>query len=99
MAESGHFLYTIVPCRKTFVDDMSAAEAAVMDDHFAYLKTALRDKHLVLAGPCLDGAFGVVVLQMESEEEAHRFMAADPAVAAGIMTATLHPFRVSLLKT
>lgn len=99
MADTGHFLYTIVPCRKTLIDDMSAAEAAVLDEHFAYLKAALNDKRLVLAGPCLDGEFGVVILQTASEEEARCFMTADPVVAGGMMTATLHPFRVSLIQS
>lgn len=99
MADTRHFLYTIVPCRKTLIEDMSAVEAAVLDEHFAYLKAALSDGRLVLAGPCLDGEFGIVVLQMSGEEEARCFMAADPVVAGGIMTATLHPFRVSLIQS
>jgi uncharacterized protein YciI len=46
----------------------------------------------------LDKAFGIVVFQASSEEEAQEYMKNDPAVKKGIMTAELHPFRISLLQ-
>ncbi len=43
-------------------------------------------------------AFGVVIFSAESQSEAERIMNDDPAVKAGLMTAELHPFCVSLVK-
>jgi uncharacterized protein len=42
--------------------------------------------------------FGVVVFEAADEDAARRFMAADPAVVAGVMTATLHPSSLALLR-
>ena len=52
---------------------------------------------MILAGPCEDLAFGLVIFQAEDDSAARAFMANDPAIRAGLMTAELHPFRVSLI--
>lgn len=41
--------------------------------------------------------FGIVILEVNSEEEAIELMVNDPAVKEGIMEATLFPFRVALI--
>ena len=91
----GTYIYLIRP-RTGFIDSMTAEEAETMDRHFAYLQGLQAENRLVLAGPCLDGAFGVVILRAPSAEGAWEVMANDPAVRAGIMKAELHRFRVSL---
>ena len=70
-----------------------------MEAHFIYLKNWLEKKVLVLAGPCLDAAFGVAILETESEEKAKEIMQNDPAVKGRVMTAELHPFRISLMQS
>ena len=42
--------------------------------------------------------FGIVILEVDSEEEAINLMESDPAIKEGIMTATLFPYRVALIK-
>ncbi len=91
-----HHIYLLRPVRPELIDHATAEEEAVLDEHFRYLQAALRDGHLLLAGPCLDGAFGIVVFRAPSAEAALRFMQSDPAVAAGLMSAELHRFRPSL---
>ena len=54
---------------------------------------------MLLAGPCLDGAFGIVLFEAESDEAARAFMASDPAIQGGVMTGELHPLRISLAGT
>jgi uncharacterized protein YciI len=44
----------------------------------------------------LDSTFGLVVFAAASEDEARKFMETDPAVVAGVMTATLHPYALAL---
>lgn len=41
---------------------------------------------------------GIVILEVESEEEARALMQSDPAVADGIMTAELFPYSVALIR-
>lgn len=69
-----------------------------MGEHFAYLKELLSKGQLLMAGPCEDAAFGIVVFEAESAEAAETIMRSDPAVAKGVMIGELHPFRVSLLR-
>ncbi len=92
-----HYIYMLRPAREGLVDQTTPAEEAVLEAHFAYLQAALRDGRLLLAGPCTDGAFGIVVLRTGSYDAAEEFMRSDPAVRGALMTAELHPFRVSLL--
>ena len=42
--------------------------------------------------------FGIVIVEVDSEEEAIELMESDPAVKEGIMAATLFPYRVALLR-
>ena len=94
----GTFVYLLRPTRPGLAAGPSLQEETVLDLHFDRLKAALADGRLILAGPCLDAAFGIVVFRAGSEAEAAAFMEGDPAVKEGLMTATLHPFRVSLLE-
>lgn len=89
------YIYVIRP-RAGFIDSMTAEEAETMDRHFAYLQGLQAERRLVLAGPCLDGAFGVVILWASSADEARRTMESDPAIRAGILQPELHRFRISL---
>ncbi len=92
------FVYLIRPIRPGFAEGMTPPEEAVMDEHFAHLKRLLAEGRLVLAGPCLDTAFGIVILEAGSEAEAAELMSSDPAVRGGVMAAELHGFRVSLIR-
>lgn len=92
------FVYLIKPKRSGFIESMTDEESQVMEIHFQYLKELLAEGKLIMAGPCLDGAFGICVITADSSEDAEKIMLNDPAVANGVMTSELHPYRVSLLK-
>ena len=97
MAEQQHFLFMIHPVRgQAFYDDMQPHEAEAMSAHFEYLKQALADGKLLLAGPMLDQTFGVGLLRVESEEAAWAFMRNDPSVKANVQRPELHPMKLSL---
>lgn len=98
MADSSTFIYVLRPCRQGLSDAPTPEEEASLDEHFQYLRRELEEGGLILAGPCLDGALGVVVFRAPTEEAAREFMEADPAVRHGLMRAELHPFRVSLVE-
>lgn len=68
-------------------------------EHFKVLQVLLKENILILAGKTdnLDETtFGLVILQVESEEAARTIMENDPTVKGGIMTAELHPYSVAL---
>lgn len=70
-----------------------------MGRHFEYLSRATEQGQVVLAGrtaESFDQTFGLVIFDADSEEAAQTFMRADPAVAAGVMTASLHPYSIAL---
>lgn len=90
------YLYLIHPYRQAFFDSPTREEEAVMDEHFNYLKGAAEKGIVLLAGPCLDKTFGVVVFQAEDDEAARAFMFADPSVKQNVMMAELHPMHVSI---
>ena len=82
------------------------AETAWTDDdrasvarHFRYLSDATDRGQVQLAGRTaepFDRTFGLVIFAAESEDAARAFMQSDPAVVAGVMTATLHPYSIAL---
>jgi uncharacterized protein YciI len=77
----------------------SKQDIAATGAHFERLKQATAAGHVILAGRSsepLDKTFGLVVFEAENEAAARAFMEADPAVKAGVMSATLHPYAVAL---
>jgi uncharacterized protein len=88
--------YLIHPYRDGFFDNPSPKENAVMEEHFNYLKDAADRGIVLLAGPCLDDTFGLVVFRAENDEAASAFMFNDPSVKKNVMAAELHPMRISL---
>jgi uncharacterized protein YciI len=103
MSTSKQFLYVIRPARPAMlVDGPDAREAAVVDEHFAYLERLVAEGVVLMAGRTLETGertFGLVVLQAGSEDEARARMRDDPAVAQGVMQAELYPYRVALWST
>lgn len=91
------FIYLIHPYRHGFFEDPTPEEKAVMDEHFQYLKEAAEAGCVLLAGPCLDETFGVVLLRAQNQAAADAFMFHDPSIKKNIMAAELHPMRLSLV--
>ena len=92
------YIYLIHPFRHEFFENPTPTEERAMEEHFEYLKQATSAGRVVLAGPCLDETFGIVVLQADSDEAARAFMLDDPAVSRNVMAAELHPMKISMLK-
>lgn len=72
----------------------------IVGRHFRRLQQLLKDGKVIMAGRTLNESdasqFGVVILEVSSEEEARKIMEEDDAVKEKIMTAELFPFRVAL---
>jgi uncharacterized protein YciI len=95
-----HWLYRIVPSRPGMVADATPDEQRLVEAHFAYL-VELRDRGiLILAGRTqeAEGTFGVSIFEADDEAAAREVMEADPAVAAGVFVASLHPYRIAVAR-
>ncbi len=74
-------------------------EDAIIEEHFNKLQNLLNEGKLILAGRTLTEApNGIVILEVNSLEEARELMENDPAVKKGLMKAKLYPYRVALLR-
>jgi len=94
------FLYRVQASRHDILrTGPTAEEAAIVQEHFEYLKELTRKGVVILVGRTLttdESAFGIAIFRAESEEAARSIMSNDPAVKKGVMRATLFPFRVAL---
>lgn len=78
--------------------DPTQEETQLVGQHFAYLKQALADGRLILAGRTGTAPFlGIAIFEAEDEAAALRFTQADPAVKGGVFVATVQPFSVALM--
>jgi len=90
------WIYMVRLTRPEAIASPTEEESVAIDRHFVRLQRACAAGTVRLAGPATDGAFGVVIFEAADETAARSFVADDPAVLAGVMTAELHPFRVSM---
>lgn len=82
-------------------DNWTEREEKIVDRHFYRLQKLLEEGKLFLAGKTAgidEKTFGIVILEVESDEEAKAIMENDPCVAEGIMTAELYPYKVALIR-
>jgi uncharacterized protein len=91
------YIYLTHPFRDGFFEHSSSEEDAIMEEHFQYLKQAAETGYVVLAGPCLDDTFGVIIFHAEDDASAQTFMFNDPSIKKNVMMAELHPLRISLM--
>ncbi|HKP08441.1 MAG TPA: YciI family protein [Microbacterium sp.] len=94
------WLYRIVPSRPEMVIDATSDEQRIVSAHFDYL-VGLRDRGiLILAGRTqeAEGTFGITIFEADDESAAREVMRADPAVAAGVFLASLHPYRIAVAR-
>src|SRR5437762_2206364 len=94
-AKPKHFIYVLHLVPRLHDDKAWTAEdKAAVDRHLANFKAAVQSGQLILAGRTResgDKTFGIAIF-----EAAQEFMEAEPAIAAGVMIAVLHPFSVVL---
>jgi uncharacterized protein YciI len=94
------FLYRLPLVRGDMLrTDPTAAEQAIVAEHFAYLQGLHAKGRIILVGRTLTtdaNTMGLAVFRADSEDAAQQIVNADPVVAKGVMTATLYPFKVVL---
>jgi hypothetical protein len=90
------FLYRLQPPRPTFPQDMSPAEAEVMDRHFAYWQDLLGRDVALAYGPVHDPEhpWGMGLLDVDDEQAARGIGEADPAVQGRICAYEVLPMEL-----
>ena len=91
-----HFFFKLIPPRSTFPHDITEAEKRLMDEHARYFDQQFQAGRLLLYGPVMatGGAFGLAVLEVDSEGDVRRFGEEDPSVKAGLNRFEFYPMRV-----
>ncbi|HWI32388.1 MAG TPA: YciI family protein [Microbacterium sp.] len=94
------WLYRIVPTRPEMVADPTADEQRIVSAHFRYLVDLKERGVLILAGRTQEHAdtFGITIFEADDEAAARAVMDGDPAVAAGVFAASLHPYAVAVAR-
>jgi uncharacterized protein YciI len=95
--EPTHFLYLAHPPRPSFFFDKTPDEDAILARHFAWLGQLLAEGKLLLAGPCLDGVYGVTILELTDLLVAEETVKNDPAVREGLFKSELHPLHIGMM--
>ncbi|UCD00688.1 MAG: hypothetical protein JSV23_07290 [Promethearchaeota archaeon] len=101
MTKKNNFFAVIRPYRNDFITNPKEQEDKIMSDHFHYLESLLKQKQLFLAGPTLipEDPFGIIILEVETEEQAKELLEKDPSIKAGIQNiADFRPIRLSLTR-
>ena len=85
---ANHFVYRLIPPRPTFPVDITDAEAAIMEQHFAYWSRFEQRGIVVVLGPVLDpsGTWGLGVIAADDQNVISALGAEDPAVKSGMST-------------
>jgi uncharacterized protein YciI len=100
VAKPKQFIYVLHLVPRLYDDkNWTQDDKVALDRHFNRFKHAIEAGELILAGRTRepgDKTFGIAIFVAADEAAARKFMEADPAVVAGVMTAELHPFAVVL---
>jgi len=96
------FLYYLRPTRLGMLTEgPTPQEAETVSRHFSYLKDLTEKGVMILMGRTQnndENTFGIAIFEAEDESAARRIMENDPAVAGGVMHATLYPYKVALMR-
>jgi len=96
------WIYVLKPARLEMLTEGSTPEEdEIVSRHFAYLSDLTGKGVMILMGRTQnndESTFGIAIFEAENEEAARAIMENDPAVKNGVMTATLYPYKVALMR-
>lgn len=96
-----HFFSKLIPPRPTFPADMTEAEGAIMQQHFAYWANVISSGKVVAYGPVMDprGAYGIAILEVEDENSARNIAENDPVVLSNVgFKIEVHPMPKAVVR-
>jgi uncharacterized protein YciI len=76
-----HYFVKLTPRRPTFVQDMTADERLVMQEHVTHWREQMQKGNVIVFGPVLDsaGSYGVGVVAVDEEQQVRSLVDSDPA--------------------
>jgi uncharacterized protein YciI len=94
--EKQTYFFKLIPPRPTFPADITADEAALMQQHSEYWKQHFAAGRILAYGPVLvpGATFGLGILEVGDQAEARRFGDNDPSVLGGLNRYEIHPMRL-----
>jgi len=95
------WLFVVRPTRADMLTSgPSDAEASSVGKHFAYWQRLVADEVALVVGRTQTtgpDTMGLAIFRAETEEEASKIAAEDPAVIDGVFSMSLHPYFVAIL--
>ena len=102
MSDKPQFLYVVKPARSNMLTTgLTEAEQQTVGAHFAYLQDLTQKGVVILVGRTQTTGpetMGLCIFEADDETAARHIMDNDPAVIGGVMTATLYPYRIALMR-
>jgi uncharacterized protein YciI len=96
------WLYYLKPARLGMVTEgATPEEEEIVGRHFAYLQDLTEQRVMIMLGRTQNNdetTFGIAIFEAEDEAAARKIMENDPAVKNGVMTATLFPYKIALMR-
>jgi len=96
------FIYVLKPTRlEMLTEGATPQEVETVSRHFAYFQDLTAKGVMILMGRTQNddaSTFGIAIFEAEDESAARRIMENDPAVMGGVMTATLYPYKIALMR-
>lgn len=96
------WLYYLKPSRiEMITEGPTQEEQETVSRHFAYVSDLTEKGVMILVGRTQnadESLFGIAIFEAEDEAAARKIMENDPAVAGGVMRATLYPYKVALMR-
>jgi uncharacterized protein YciI len=96
------WIYVLKPTRLEMLTEGSTPEEdEIVSRHFDYLRDLTDKGVMILFGRTQtadETTFGIAIFEAEDKAAARAIMENDPAVKNGVMTATLYPYKVALMR-
>ncbi len=95
------FLYRIQPTRPgMLIEGPTERESDLVSQHFEYLKRLTAEGVMIIAGRTQTAdsrTFGIAIFNAEDEAAAQQIVDNDPAIANGVFSAELFPYRIAVI--
>lgn len=102
MSEKPQFLYVLTLTRPDMLTSgPTPEEMETIGRHFAYVSELTERGVMILVGRTQTTGpetMGLAIFEAENEDAARAIMAADPAIVEGVMTGTLYPYKIALMR-